>query len=78
MPHTQGIQGNSGNFQVEENLREAQGILLYFLNSGKLKEVLIFSKKFREVLRLLKSQENLLLGLEWDLIKLVQYFVQES
>ena len=22
LPHTQGIQGNSGNFQVEENLRE--------------------------------------------------------
>jgi len=38
LPHTQGIQGNSENFQVEENLREIQGIL-------------IFSKKFREVLR---------------------------
>ena len=44
LPHTQGtqgIQGNSGNFQVEENLRETQedsgnlGILIYFLNSGK-------------------------------------------
>ena len=34
MPHTQGIQGNSGNFQVEENLRETQEILNYFLNSG--------------------------------------------
>ena len=22
LPHTQGIQGNSGNFQVEENIRE--------------------------------------------------------
>ena len=22
LPHTQGIQGNSGNFKVEENLRE--------------------------------------------------------
>ena len=33
LPHTQGtqgIQGNSGNFQVEENLRETQGILIYF------------------------------------------------
>ena len=55
MPHTQGtqgIQGNSGNFQVEENLIETQGILINFLNSGKFREVLIFSKKFREVLRL--------------------------
>ena len=59
LPHTQGtqgIQGNSRNFQVENNLRETQGdsgklreILIYFLISGKLREVLIFSKKFREV-----------------------------
>ena len=35
LPHTQGIQGNSGNFKVEANLRETQGILIYFLNSGK-------------------------------------------
>ena len=48
LPHTQ---GNSGNFQVEENLRETQGILINFLNSVKLREILIFSKKFREVLR---------------------------
>ena len=26
LPHTQGIQGNSGNFQVEENIRETQVI----------------------------------------------------
>ena len=26
LPHTQGIQGNSGNFQVKENLRETQEI----------------------------------------------------
>ena len=45
LPHTQGIQGNSGNFQLEENLRESQGIFIYFLNSGKLREVLIFLKK---------------------------------
>ena len=32
LPHTQ---GNSGNFQVEENLRETQEILICFLNSGK-------------------------------------------
>ena len=41
LPHTQGtqgIQGNSGNFQIEENLRETQGILICFLNSGKLKD----------------------------------------
>ena len=42
---------HSGKFLVEENLREIQGILIYFLNSGKLREVLIFSKKFKEVLR---------------------------
>ena len=43
LPHTQGTQGiqeNSGNFQVEENLkeisRESQEILIYFLNSWKL------------------------------------------
>ena len=26
LPHTQGTQGNSGNFQVEENLREVSFI----------------------------------------------------
>ena len=30
LPHTQGIQENLGNFQVEENLRETQGTLIYF------------------------------------------------
>ena len=50
LPHTQGIKVNSGNFHIEENIRETQGILIYFLNSGKLREVLIFSKKFREVI----------------------------
>ena len=25
LPHTQGIQGNSGNFQVEEKLRKTPG-----------------------------------------------------
>jgi len=77
LPHTQGIQGNSGNFQVEEKLRESQGILIYFLNSGKLREVLIFSNKFREVLKFFKSQDILLLYLERDFINLVHYFVQE-
>ena len=42
LPHTQGIQGNSGNVD------------LFF----KLREVLFFSKNFREVLRLEKSQAN--------------------
>ena len=64
LPHTQGIQGNSWNFQVEENLRESQGILIYFLNSGKLRENSIFSKKIREVLNLKKSQDIFLLYLE--------------
>ena len=38
LPHTQGtqvIQGNSGNFQVKEDLRETQRILINFLNSRK-------------------------------------------
>ena len=46
LPHTQGIQGNSGNFKVEENLRKTQGILIYLLNSGKLRFFLKKSKKF--------------------------------
>ena len=42
LPHTQGTQGISGSFQVEENLRETQensGNLDLFI---KLREVLIF------------------------------------
>ena len=39
LPHTQGIQGNSGNFQLEKNLRETQGILFFFI---KLSEIFIF------------------------------------
>ena len=31
LPHTQGIQGTSVNFQVEENLRETQGSFDFFL-----------------------------------------------
>ena len=65
LPHTQGtqgIQGNSGDFQVEENLRETQG------DSGKLREVLKFKK----------ISVNFLLDLQWDLINLVQYFIQEN
>ena len=37
LPHIQGIQGNSGNFQVKKNLRGTQGDsgnLIYYLNSG--------------------------------------------
>ena len=37
LPHTkgtQGIQGNSRNFQVKENLRETQGILIFFYTQG--------------------------------------------
>ena len=51
LPHTRGIQGHSGNFQFEENLRETQGRL-------------IFSKKFREVLKFLESSEIFMLWLE--------------
>ena len=63
--------------KISGRLRESQGILIYFLNSGKLREVLIISKKFREVLKFSKSQDNFLLYLEWDLINLVEYFVEE-
>ena len=44
--------------------RETQGILIYVLYSGKLSEVLIFSKKFREILRFKKSQNFFFLDLE--------------
>ena len=44
LAHTQGIQKNSGNFQVEEKLRE-----FWFIY--KLREVLIFSEELRESLR---------------------------
>ena len=50
-----GKSGNSGNFQIVENLKETQG------DSGKL----------REVLRFKKSQEIFLIYLEWDLINMV-------
>ena len=65
LPHTQGdpgIQGNSGNLDI------------FF----KLREVLIFSKKFWEVLILKESKEIFLLGLERDLINMVQYFLQKN
>ena len=38
LPHTQGIQGNSGNFKVEENLKETQGISGNFNLFFKLRE----------------------------------------
>ena len=37
--------------KILRKLRKSQGILIYFLNSGKLREILIFSKKIWEVLR---------------------------
>ena len=54
LPHTQGTQGIQGIFKLKKisgRLRASQGILIYFLNSGKLRENLIFSKKFRKVLK---------------------------
>ena len=50
LSHTQGIQGNSVNFQILENVKEIQGISIFVLNLEKLKEVLFFSKNFREIL----------------------------
>ena len=51
LPHTQGTSGIFKLKKISGKLREFQGILIYFLNSGKLREVLMFSKKFREVLK---------------------------
>ena len=73
LPRTQGIQGNSKNFQFEENLRETQGISgnldLFF----KLREVLIFSKKFRELLKISRYFSAVFR----IIVNLIKYFVQE-
>ena len=61
LPHTQGTQGNSGNFD------------LFF----KLREVLIFSKKFREVLRFLKSRKIFDI-FRMRFINLVQYLLKKN
>ena len=61
LPHTR---GNSDNFQVIENLSEAQGILILFSNSGKLQAVLVFSKNFKEIKKKLKISGNFFLDLE--------------
>ena len=48
LPHTQGIQGNSGNFEVKENLRKTQGNSGNFDLFFKLRETqgsFVFSKK---------------------------------
>ena len=45
LPHTQGIQRNSEDFKVEENLRETQGIFELFF---KLREVFILLKNSRK------------------------------
>ena len=50
LPHTQGVIGNSENFQVIEILRETQensGNSEFFLYSGKLRTVLILTKVLR-------------------------------
>ena len=58
LTHTQGIQGNSGNFQVVENLRE---FCFFFLTQGSFG----FSQKFQGNFKIfLKSQGNFLLYLE--------------
>ena len=60
-----GNSGKSGNFKIIDNLRETKGILIFYLNSGRLRTVLIFYKKFREVLRFFqKSQGKFFLDLE--------------
>ena len=46
LPHTQGVQGNSGNFDS-------------FFNSGKLRGILVFSKNFREILRFKKKSQGI-------------------
>ena len=50
LPHTQGVIGNSENFQVIEILRETQensGNSEFFLYSGKLRTVLILTEVLR-------------------------------
>ena len=61
LPHTQGIQGNSGNFQVEENLRETQGNSGSFHLFFKLREtqrIFEFFKKVQGSFKILKISEN--------------------
>ena len=54
LPHTQ---GNSGNFQLIENLRETQGIFILFFKLRETQGSFDFYKIFREILRFLtKSQ----------------------
>ena len=63
LPHTQGTQGIfklkkiSGNFDLFFKLRESVGASEFWCFSTLKKKVLIFPKKFREVLRFKKSQE---------------------
>ena len=84
MPHTQrtqGIKGNSRNFQVEENCRETQGDSKNFDLFFKLSETqgsFDFFHKIQKVLIFENSQENFLLGIDCDLINLVQYFVEQN
>ena len=68
---------NSGKLREFSSRRKSKGNSGNFDIFFKLREVLIFSKKFREVLNFFKSQDIFLLYLEWDLINLVQYVVQE-
>ena len=53
-----------GIFKFKKTLRKTQGIFIYYFYSGKLRKVLIFSKKFREVFIFEKSQNIYLLYLE--------------
>ena len=64
MPHTQGIQGISGNYDLFFKLRETQGNFdFFFKNLGSFKILKVWGKFF--------------LDLEWDLNNKVQYFVEE-
>ena len=46
LPHTQGTSGIFKLKKISGKLRETQGILIYYLNSGKFWFFLISSRKF--------------------------------
>ena len=79
LPHTQWIQGNSGNFQVEENLRETQGISGKFDLFFKLRETqgsFDFFLKIQGSFKILKISRYFFAVFRIR-VNLIKYFVQE-
>ena len=74
LPHTQGtqgIQGNSGNFQVEENLRKTKR------NSGNF-DLIYKLRETQGSFKIIKISRKFFARFRMRLINLVQYFVQEN